>query len=64
MTKERLKAVENKLVQNIYDALYLQGVSFKVIKFTLKSNRCFKRLWSNQVIQDKTSSMAIADTRG
>jgi hypothetical protein len=34
--KERLKAVENGLVQSIYDGLYQRGVSFKVDKVHFK----------------------------
>jgi hypothetical protein len=34
--KERLKAVENGLVQSIYDGLYRQGVSFRVNKVHFK----------------------------
>jgi hypothetical protein len=34
--KERLKAVENGLVQSIYDSLYRQGVSFRVNKVHFK----------------------------
>jgi hypothetical protein len=34
--KERLKAVENGLVQSIYDGLYRRGVSFRVDKIHFK----------------------------
>jgi hypothetical protein len=34
--KERLKAVENGLVQSIYDGLYRRGVSFRVNKIHFK----------------------------
>ena len=34
--KERLKAVENGLVQGIYDGLYQRGVSFRVDKVHFK----------------------------
>jgi hypothetical protein len=34
--KERLKAVENGLVQSIYDGLHRRGVSFRVDKVHFK----------------------------
>jgi hypothetical protein len=34
--RERLKAVENRLVQSVYDGLHRRGVSFKIDKVHFK----------------------------